>query len=113
MKTKEKVENKKGKKLKIVLLVIAAIFIVAVAFINLTTLPKYDDDKNVIYVGSMVKSKTIDYKDKSGEGLTKNPIVKIMQMVWRFCDGGDKSKHAKQNPPQNIEFISDIIISLM
>ena len=32
----------------------------------------------------MVKSKTIDYKDKSGEGLTKNPIIKIMQMVWRF-----------------------------
>ena len=31
-----------------------------------------------------------------------------MQMVWRFCDGGDKSKHAKQNPPQNIELISDI-----
>ena len=108
MKTKEKVESKKGKKLKIVLFVIAAIVIVSVAFINLTTLPKYDDDKNVIYVGSMVKSKTIDYKDKSGEGLTKNPIVKIMQMVWRFCDGGDKSKHAKQNPPQNIELISDI-----
>lgn len=108
MKTREKVENKKGKKLKIVLLVIAAIVIVAIAFINLTTLPKYDDDKNVIYVGSMVKSKTIDYKDESGEGLTKNPIVKIMQMVWRFCDSGDKSKHAKQNPPQNIEIISDI-----
>lgn len=108
MKTKEKVESKKGKKLKIVLLVIASIVIVAVAFINLTTLPKYDDDKNVIYVGSMVKSKTIDYKDKSGEGLTKNPIVKIMQMVWRFCDSGDKSKHEKQNPPQNIEIISDI-----
>lgn len=108
MKTKEKVESKKGKKLKIVLFVIAAIVIVAVAFINLTTLQKYDDDKNVIYVGSMVKSKTIDYKDKSGEGLTKNPIVKIMQMVWRFCDSGDKSKHEKQNPPQNIEIISDI-----
>lgn len=45
MKTREKVENKKGKKLKIVLLVIAAIVIVAIAFINLTTLPKYDDDK--------------------------------------------------------------------
>ncbi len=108
MKTKEKVKSRKGKALKIVLIVIAAIIVVAVAFVNLTTLPKYDDDKNVIYVGSMVKSKTIDYKDKSGEGLVKNPIIKIMQMVWRFCDGGDKSKHAKQNPPQNIELISDI-----
>lgn len=108
MKTKEKVESKKGKKLKIVLLVIAAIVIVAVAFINLTTLPRYDNDKNVVYVGAMVKSDTVDYKDESGNGIAKNPIVKIMQMVWRFCDGGDKSKHAKQNPPQNIELISDI-----
>ena len=56
------------KKLKIVLLLIAAIVIVAVAFINLSTLPKYDSDKNIIYVVSVVKSKTIDYKDKSGEG---------------------------------------------
>lgn len=54
-------------KLKIVLLVIAAIVIVAVSFINLSTLLKYDSDKNVIYVGSAVKSKIIDYKDKSGE----------------------------------------------
>ena len=58
MKTKEKVKSKKGKALKIVLIVIAAIIVVAVAFMNLTTLPKYDNDKNVIYVGSMVKSKS-------------------------------------------------------
>ena len=51
MKTKEKVESKKGKKLKIIFLVIAAIVIVAVAFINLTTLPKYDDDKNLLLKG--------------------------------------------------------------
>ena len=66
MKTKEKVSSKKGKALKIVLIVIVAIVIIAVAFINLTTLPKYDDDKNVIYVGAMVKSKTINYQDESG-----------------------------------------------
>ena len=77
MKTKEKVESKKGKKLKIVLLVIAAIVIVAVAFINLTTLPRYDNDKNVIYVGAMVKSDSVDYKDESGKGIAKNPIVKF------------------------------------
>ena len=108
MKTKEKVSSKKVKALKIVLIVIVAIVIIAAAFINLTTLPKYDDDKNVIYVGAMVKSKTINYQDESGKGIDKNPIVKIMQMVWRFCDSGDKSKHAKQNPPKNIELISDI-----
>lgn len=108
MKTEEKVSKKKSKALKIVLIIVAAIVIVAVGFINLTTLPKYDDDKNVIYVGSMVKSKAIDYQDESGKGIAKNPIVKIMQMVWRFCDDGDKSKHAKQNPPKDIELISDI-----
>lgn len=108
MKTEKKVSKKKSKALKIVLIIVAAIVIVAVGFINLTTLPKYDDDKNVIYVGSMVKSKTIDYQDESGKGIAKNPIVKIMQMVWRFCDDGDKSKHAKQNPPKDIELISDI-----
>lgn len=108
MKIDEKVSKKKSKALKIVLIIVAAIVIVAVGFINLTTLPKYDDDKNVIYVGSMVKSKTIDYQDESGKGIAKNPIVKIMQMVWRFCDDGDKSKHAKQNPPKDIELISDI-----
>ena len=49
MKTKEKVESKKGKKLKIVLFVIAAIVIVCGPFLELTTLPKYDDDKNVLW----------------------------------------------------------------
>lgn len=109
MKTKEKGSvGRKGKTMKIVLIVIAFVVVAAIAFVNLTTLPKYDNDKNVIYVGSMVKSDSVEYKDKSGEGISKNPIVKIMQMVWRFCDGGDKSKHANQNPPQNIELISDI-----
>jgi acetyl esterase/lipase len=31
-----------------------------------------------------------------------------MQMVWRFCDGGDKKKHASQTPPDDVVQISDI-----
>ena len=65
-----------------ILLVIAAIVIVAVAFINLTTLPKYDDDKNVIYVGAMVKSDTVDYKDESGKGRLGNDKDKWLS-IWK------------------------------
>ena len=108
MKTKEKIKSKKVNILKIVLIVVVAIIIIAIAFVNLITLPKYDNDKNVIYVGSMVKSDSVNYSDESGKGIIKNPMVKIMQMVWRFCDGGDKKKHAKQKPPKNIEIIKDI-----
>lgn len=108
MKTKGKIKSKKVNILKIVLIVVVAIIMIAIAFVNLTTLPKYDDDKNVIYVGSMVKSDSVNYSDESGKGIIKNPMVKIMQMVWRFCDGGDKKKHAKQKPPKNIEIIKDI-----
>lgn len=108
MKTKEKIKSKKVNILKIVLIVVVAIIMIAIAFVNLTTLPKYDNDKNVIYVGSMVKSHSVNYSDESGKGIIKNPMVKIMQMVWRFCDGGDKKKHAKQKPPKNIEIIKDI-----
>lgn len=108
MKTKGKIKSKKVNILKIVLIVVVAIIIIAIAFVNLTTLPKYDNDKNVIYVGSMVKSHSVNYSDESGKGIIKNPMVKIMQMVWRFCDNGDKKKHAKQNPPKNIEIIKDI-----
>lgn len=108
MKTKGKIKSKKVNILKIVLIVVVAIIMIAIAFVNLTTLPKYDNDKNVIYVGSMVKSDSVNYSDESGKGIIKNPMVKIMQMVWRFCDGGDKKKHAKQKPPKNIEIIKDI-----
>lgn len=108
MKTKGKIKSKKVNILKIVLIVVVAIIMIAIAFVNLTTLPKHDDDKNVIYVGSMVKSDSVNYSDESGKGIIKNPMVKIMQMVWRFCDGGDKKKHAKQKPPKNIEIIKDI-----
>jgi acetyl esterase/lipase len=108
-KVSQKKSSKKGLKiLTIVLSVIIIIAIIAVLFIHITTLPKSENDDNVIYVGGMVTSDTIDYKSDSSKGVEKNPVIKLMQMVWRFCDNGDKQKHAKQTPPDDITQISDI-----
>ena len=93
--------------------IILAVVVAAVAFIELSTIPRKDTAENVIYIGGMVTSDTVDYTDDSGKGLLRNPIVKIMQMVWRYCDGGDKAKHAAQTPPsditevQNLAYIED------
>lgn len=104
-----KQKRKTGKKVMIIIVsVILAIAVIAAAFIEITTLPKDENSKSIIYVGGMVKSDSIDYKDENTNGLEKNPVVKIMQMIWRFCDGGDKKKHAKQTPPENVTEIQDI-----
>lgn len=109
METKEKAVQAqtgaaKGKKSRkkvwaVVIGVLLAVIVVAIAFIELSTLPRKDTADDVIYIGGMVSSDTVEYADGSGKGLLRNPVVKIMQMVWRYCDGGDKAKHAAQNPP--------------
>ena len=100
--------NKKAKIMIIVLSVIAAIAIIAALFINLSTLPKKDSDKNVIYVGGMVVSDTIDYQNDDARKIIKNPLVKTMQMIWRYCDTSDKKNHEKQTPPQNVTEVEDV-----
>ena len=109
METKEKAVQAqtgaaKGKKSRkkvwaVVIGVLLAVIVVAIAFIELSTLPRKDTADDVIYIGGMVSSDTVEYADGSGKGLLRNPVVKIMQMVWRYCDGGDKAKHAAQDPP--------------
>lgn len=109
MQTKEKKKVTKGKKAMIIALsVLVGIAVIAAAFITVTTLPVDENSEKVIYVGGMVKSDNIDYKNESTKGLEKNAVVKIMQMVWRFCDGGDKKKHASQTPPSNVTEVQDI-----
>ncbi len=104
-----KQKRKTGKKVMIIIVsIILAIAVIAAAFIEITTLPKDENSDSVIYVGGMVKSDTVDFKTESSKGLEKNPVVKIMQMIWRFCDSGDKKKHAAQTPPDNITEIQDI-----
>ena len=106
-------ENKKSKSkglkaLIIAVAVIASIAVIAALFIHITTLPKSEADENAIFVGGMITSDTVEYQSEAAEGLDKNPVVKLMQMVWRFCDGGDKKKHAAQTPPDNVIEIADI-----
>lgn len=105
---KKKSKSKGMKALIIVVAVIAAIAVIAALFIHITTMPKSEEDENAIYIGGMITSDTVDYQSEAAEGLDKNAIVKIMQMFWRFCDSGDKKKHAAQTPPDNVTEISDI-----
>lgn len=104
----KKLKSKGLKALIIVVAVIASIAVIAALFIHITTMPKSEEDENAIYVGGMITSDTVDYQSEAAEGLDKNAVVKIMQMVWRFCDSGDKKKHAAQTPPDNVTEISDI-----
>lgn len=104
----KKSKSKGVKALIIAVAVIASIAVIAALFIHITTLPKSEADENAIFVGGMITSDTVEYQSEAAEGLDKNPVVKLMQMVWRFCDGGDKKKHAAQTPPDNVIEIADI-----
>lgn len=110
-----KVQSREKKKMavgwKILIAILSIILIIAIAaviFINIVTLPKSDTDENRYAVGGMVVSDTVDYQYESGKGIRHNPVVRIMQMVWRFCSDGDAAKHAVQTPPENIEKFKDI-----
>lgn len=112
-KTKEKKKLSKGKKaLVIILCIICFIAVASALFINIVTHPS-KDPKNYHPVGGMVISDTVEYKSDSAKSIRHNPIVRIMQMVWRFCEDGDNKKHASQTPPsntngsENIAYIDD------
>lgn len=102
--------SKKGKVKKAltgVVCVILSIAIVATVFISVVTRKQNDTDENVVYVGGMLKSDTIEYQSESAKGLEKNPVMKLMEMIWYFCSFGDAKKHEKQTPPE-VEMIKDI-----
>lgn len=108
VKEKSKTKNKGLKALKIIIGIILAIAVVAVVFIHVTTLPKDINDEKVIYVGGMTTSTEYETQVESAKSLTKNPVMKIMEMIWRFCSYGDAAKHAKQTPPDNVTEVPDI-----
>lgn len=95
------------KVLKIIIAVILIIAVVAVAFVEIVTRKQSVTDENKVYVGGMLTSDTIDFEAPSGEGIRKNPVIKLMQMIWYFCAGSDTKKHEKQTPPK-VEMIRDI-----
>lgn len=106
--TKVKQKKKRGKKaLTITLSVIAVIIIIAILFITIVTRPVNDKSDKAVPVGGMLTSDTIDYKSESAKGLEHNAVIKLMQMIWRFCYDGDMAKHADQTPPE-VEMIKDI-----
>ena len=102
-----KVKNKKKRGIKvigIILGVIAAIAIISVIFIEIVIKPVDVNSGKAVPVGGMVTSQEIDYQSESAKGLEKNPVIKMMQMIWRFCYDGDNKKHASQTPPEVDEF---------
>lgn len=90
-----------------IIAVIAVIVVAAIIFINVTTIPTSPDSEKAIAVGGMIVSDEVDYQQTNTK-LDKNPIIKIMQMVWRFCSVGDMKKHASQTPPENIHEINNL-----
>lgn len=108
----EKAMVKKGRKglkvLKILICIILVIAIIAVAFIEIVIRPVDESSEKAVSVGGMIVSDTIEYQSENAKGLEKNPVIKLMQMIWRFCNDGDMKKHEKQTPPSEIEEIYDI-----
>lgn len=103
-----KQKKKRGKKaLTVTFSVIAVIIIAAVLFIAIVTHPVNDKSEKAVPVGGMLISDTIDYKSESAQGLEHNAVIKLMQMIWRFCYDGDMAKHADQTPP-DVEMIKDL-----
>lgn len=104
---KKGIKNKVMKIILIIVAVIVAIAIVATVFIAVVTRKQMDTDENIVYVGAMVESDTIEYQSESAKGLEKNPVMKMMEMIWYFCAKGDAKKHEDQTPPE-VEMFKDI-----
>lgn len=105
---KEKKTHKGLKIFCVVFLIIALIIGIGMGIINYLIQPIDDADEKAIYIGGMLSSQTIDYKDEASKGLEKDLVVKIMQLFWKSCDASDKKKHAEQTPADNVVKVKDI-----
>lgn len=56
------------------------------------------------------KPKTLNMPDTEAKDTiaAENPIIKMMQIVWKFCAKSDAKVHKAQTPPGQIEKIVDI-----
>lgn len=110
MPVKQKETKSKHKSLKMIGIIISILLVIAIVatiFITVVTRPVDESSDKAVAVGGMITSESIDYKSESAQGLEKNPVVKIMQMVWRFIYDSDAKKHEKQTPPV-VEEVKDI-----
>jgi len=105
--TKVQKKGMKARALGITAGIIIAVAVIAVIFISIVTKPQKDTDENLVAVGGMVYSDTVEYKSENAGRLDKNPVMKLMEMIWYFCAQGDAKKHEKQTPPE-VEMIKDI-----
>ena len=107
-KVKDKKTHKGLKVLGVIILIIALIVGIGFGVIYYLTKPVDDTSDKAIYVGGMLTSQNIDYKEASADGLENDLIVKIMQVSWKFCDKSDKKRMATQTPPENVVKVKDI-----
>ncbi len=105
---KRKISLTKSKKsLVAVLTVVAALVLAAVIFVSVVLTPSSADDEDAVAVGGLIVSDSVDYQQENSN-LKANPIIKIMQVVWKFCSESDAKVHEAQTPPDQIKKIKDI-----
>lgn len=107
-KTTEKTKKSKPRTILLsIAAVIAVIALAAVIFIHIVITPTSADNEKAVAVGGLIVSDSINYQQEESN-LKANPIIKVMQMVWKFCSEGDMKKHAAQTPPDNIHEVTNL-----
>jgi acetyl esterase/lipase len=93
---------KKSKKVwVIVMAIILALVIIIVAAVGIMT--------RKMAVGGLLKSDSIDFvSDSDNKVNASNPVLKMMQIMWKGCSFSDAATHEKQTQPDGIERIYDI-----
>lgn len=107
VKEKKPTKNKAMKIIGIIVAIIAIIVIIGIGVINYLVKPIDDQSDKAVPVGGTLISQTIDYKSEASEGMEKNLIIKILQLVWISCNTSDAKAHEKQTPPE-VEMVKDI-----
>ncbi len=96
------IKNILAKILLSLIIIILIVAIIGICFVLVMTKPSDINAKTTYPVGGMVISNDVDYREDMDKKLLYNPMIRIMQVVWRFCTTSDAKKHESQTPPTNI-----------
>jgi len=99
-KVKEKKPHRAGRIIGRIIAIILAVLILFYGALCVLTLPIDDTSSRARPVGGMLKSTSISYESESAHGLKWDPVIKLMQVVWRGVYGSDMKAHADQTPPK-------------